>query len=440
MMEYLQLVITHGAPTTNLTFAGDLVGLMSMVIEYHDAFAGFSRPPSVLGNTGGAAVVGPGGSMETFDGKAGVKVAIGTTTGGYVGPWLFTFEPTTECPELDLRQTGRCYHVETYPDPANNVFFVPKVTVGVCPTGPGQGPTGVSHPKADFGTELLPPGAPWPSDCMYHSTAMNSWLGREAGPLGRLAARAYDFLRPQPLHAVDAGESGLLGEFSLVGGVLPIEFDENFEDNNPGAFPNGTLPTVGEPWAVVVDHPGYINVQNGFGNLTSNVIVLSQALGNCAACPDVILLAALNGSTAGTLGSFHVTWSSVQGKPSVKEAPFVVRSTTGAEIARLSYISEASSRVLKFNGATVGNWTKDVAQHFRITINLQTSAEIGNPFKTFLEIKDASGNYQLVRGPVDFVTPGETTLGVVGYFLSGIDAGIIGADNIVVRRRPDSNP
>ena len=444
MHEYLQLIVTYGAPTNNTTRANDLIGLMSMMIEFHDGVVGFTRPAAVLGNTGGAADVGGGGNMETFDGKAGVKVATGTTAGGYGGPWLFTFEPITNlslCPPTDLRQTGRCYHVETYPDPAVGDFFSPKITVGLCPTGAGQGPTGVSHPKAGFGTELLPAGDRWPHDCMYHTAAIDSWLGRDAGPLGRLLARTYDFLRPQPLHAVDAGESGLLGEFSVVGGVLPVELDDNFDDNSFGDFLNGTLPTVGEPWAVVANSPGYVQVQDGLADLTGKVIVLNQAGGNCAnTCPEVSLLGTVLGGSSATLGSFQISWSSVQTKSSAKDAPFVVRSTTGAEIARLSYVADGSSTILKFNNATVGTWTRNVAQHFRITINLQTSADIGNPHKAFLEIKDASGNYQPVAGPVDFVTTGETTLGVVGYVLKGIDAGVVGADNIIVRRRADSNP
>ena len=442
MHEYLQLIVTYGAPTNNTTRAGDLIGLMSMMIEFHDGFVGFTRPAAVLGNTGGAADVGSGGNMETFDGKAGVKVATGTTAGGYAGPWLFTFEPITnltDCPPTDLRQTGRCYHVETYPDPAEGIFFSPKVTVGLCPTGPGQGPTGVSHPKTGFGTELLPPGSAWPDDCMYHTAAIDGWLGREAGPLGRLLARTYDYLRPQPLHAVDAGESGLLGEFSVIGGVLPVEFDDNFDNENIGTFADGTSPTIGEPWDVMAEHPGYVEVQNSLGNLTGKVIVVSQALGNCSTCPAVSLVGTVRNSTTQLLGGFEITWSAVQSKPSVKEAPFIVRTTSGAEIARLSYVSSGpGANILRYNGNNVGSWVKNEPQHFKIIVNLNTSAAIGNPFTTTLQMKDAAGVYQTLAGPAIF-TPQEA-LGSFGYILSGIDAGVVGADNFIVRRRADSNP
>jgi len=165
--------------------------------------------------------------------------------------------------------------------------------------------------------------------------------------------------------------------------------------------------------------------------------VLSQAQGNCAQCPVFKLLGTrVNPSPTDTIGSYEVTWQSLQNKPSVKEAPFVVLSHTGAEIARLSYVTESSQNRLRYNGAIVmsgGNpvtWTTNVHQDFKITVNLLTTNG-QNSYRTSLAINNTT-----VVSNVPFVNSAKT-MATIGYVLSGIDAGIIGADNFLVRRLAD---
>jgi hypothetical protein len=60
-----------------------------------------------------------------------------------------------------------------------------------------------------------------------------------------------------------------------------------------------------------------------------------------------------------------------------------------------------------------------------------------NNHTTTLAIRDANNDYQTVAGPVPFKTAGQTTMSTIGYVLTGIDAGVIAADNFLVRRLAD---
>ena len=441
LMQYLQQTIDFSTASK----AGQIVSLWSSVIMFHDGVEDFLRDASVLGSTGGAKVIAPGQSMTTFDGLAGVKLDPNTRVNGetsITGLHLFTFTPVTdllECPSTSLDLTGRCYLLEVYP---HDAAWTPKVTVGLCPMFHGQGTHAVGHEDNGFGTELLPSGDPFPVHCAQIASAMDSWLGRKAGPLGRMVARAYDYLRPRPLFAIDAGESGLLGEFSLIGGVLPIVFDDNFDNENDGPFVSGT-PTIGDNWEVVVEHPGTVEIMNGYESLLASVygkvLVVSQALGNCADCPTVSVLGTrVSNDTLETIGSYQITWSSLQAKPSVKEAPFVVRSHNGVEIARLAYVSVGPAKEFRYNGTQVSlngtpvNWVEDVHQDFRLTVNLDTKS--GTDWTTSLEIK-INGVYTLVASGT--MPPG-SSLRKFGYYLDGIDAGIIATDLFHARRLADN--
>jgi len=142
----------------------------------------------------------------------------------------------------------------------------------------------------------------------------------------------------------------------------------------------------------------------------------------------------VNSAQTETVGSYKVTWQSVQTKPNVKEAPFVVLNDAGAEIARLSYVTESSVNKLLFTagGVTtnVGAWVQNVHQDFEITVNLTTL----NP-ATSNRVSLTINGIPVATNPN--VIPNATTLKQIGYVLTGIDAGIIGADNFRVVRQSD---
>jgi hypothetical protein len=302
----------------------------------------------------------------------------------------------------------------------------------------------VTHFQAGYGTEVLPPGATFPWDvshtCAQTHTFLDTWLGRTGGPLGRALARGLDVLRPQPLFAYDAGESGRFRFTTPFGGGLRVVFEEAFTDNALGTFPNQTDPDVGDnasSWFVNAPSPGYIQVQDGSilapnGGLPGNVIVLNQALGACKkSCPTFSLLGTrVNPTPADDIGTYEVTWKSMQTKPNIKEAPFVLLSASGQEIARLSYVSQSNQNRILYNGTnTQVLWTQNVAQSFKIIVRLDDDDASNNDFTTDLYINDV-----LVLSNVLFKTQNQTTFNTIGYQLAGVDAGIMAADDFLVKR------
>jgi hypothetical protein len=361
-----------------------------------------------------------GESMLTWDGRAGLIA--GGTLG--MGAHLYTFEPSTVCDDATaLRPNGgnTCYEVKDYP---HETSYSPPATVGICLHG-GSTTSSIGHAKSGFGTEVLPLSGEFPAGCLHTASALDSWLGRDAGPLGRAVARAYDYLRPRTLFADDAGVGGFLRDFSPVGGFFNSIFSEDFND----AIANG--PDVGDSLVAVATTPGYIQLASGLGNLTDSVVVLSQAQGNCANCPVFSLLGTrANATVNDTVGTYEVTWQSLQNKPNIKEAPFFVINAAGDTIAKLAYSTESNVNNLRFNGAIVGSWTQNVAQTFTITVNLTML----DPTKSNRIALSINGTEVVPLTP----SANARTLRKIGYVLTGIDAGIIASDNWKITRKSDS--
>jgi hypothetical protein len=416
------------------------------------------RPSTLVAGTedgdrsGGAAVLDPAGvlAMATFDGQAGVMISSDQDPDG---PHLFTLDPSG-CPATSLKKaTDDCYNIQVYPPVPQ---WSPKINIGMCihgggtPDGSGPPDAAIIHGASSTYTEVLPTGAafPWgPSfpSCVLTHSFLDGWLGREAGPLGRAVAKALDYLKPRSLLADDAGESGLGLFTSPFGGASTSLFSHDFDSL--------TGPDVGDALVAMATPPGYIQIQNDIPAYPGeNVVVLSQAQGNCAGCPVFSLLGTrVNSTIAEDDGSYEVTWSSVQTKPNIKEAPFVVLNAAGAEIARLSYVTISNVNKLQFKyltnvgcppgppGATclktedVGLWTQNQKQDFKITVNLNTLG--GVPANTVSISGSAVTNPITNKKAVN-----ATSLMKIGYLLTGIDAGIIASDKWNVVRIPDATP
>jgi hypothetical protein len=379
--------------------------------------------------------------MTTFDGQAGLELPLNPTS-PLSAPHLFTWQPVADnqCDSgTSLRITGKCYDVTDYPDGGT---YSPPAVITLCLRAEHHGPSGIGHARTGFGTEVLPP-VDKSFSCSHDETALNSWLGRQ-GTLGRALAHAYDYLRPRTLLADDAGVSGSIGEFSLVGGVLNDIFADDF--NDPDDFNDGSdVPDLGDAWTISATSPGYIQIQDGLGDLTGGVVVLSQAQGNCSNCPTFRLLGTrVNASQGETIGTYEVSWQSLQNKPNVKEAPIVVLngSNNNNEIARLSYMTITSQNRLIFtvrNGnqvqtIDVGPWVQNVHQDFAIAVNLTTL----NPAVAHTVSLSIDGTP--VPQAQNIPASRATSLKQVGYVLTGIDAGIIASDNWRVTRLADIPP
>ena len=173
--------------------------------------------------------------------------------------------------------------------------------------------------------------------------------------------------------------------------------------------------------------PFSIAVQSSLGDLTTKPVVLNQAGGNCTLCGGLELTgtATTPPEVDATSGVYIVRWTSLQSKPSSKEAPIVIRSAAGLEVARLSYRTVSSTRILAYNSVTLPvAWAQSVAQSFEVVVDLATKT-------TSLRIDGAPvAGFQAVP----FVNAAATDVGTIGAEFSGIDAGIVGWDNISITK------
>jgi hypothetical protein len=119
----------------------------------------------------------------------------------------------------------------------------------------------------------------------------------------------------------------------------------------------------------------------------------------------------------------------LEAKPSVKGAPFVLRGSNGGRLATLTYKSEQNqANNLYYNGVVVASWVQNVNQSFLITADLAaktTSLSING-----VPVTGAQNVPFQDSKTTDFIT--------VAAEFSGIDAGIVGWDNISVARLADS--
>jgi hypothetical protein len=469
LTDYIEAMIGFSDAPTNVNRADSLVNLLARVTQFATDTA-VVRSASIFQLQGGAAVLTPGEVMTTWNNQARLEIQLGTN---HSGPHLWTFEPkpSVDCDNTtSLLVTGNCYQVHDYPD--ETTAYDPPFIITLChPSGAGPGvgvPSAVGHQTAAGsafrGKAEVLEEVTVAFECSHSTAAIDSWLGRKAGPLGRALAKAYDYLRPQPLFADDAGESGLGLFTSLFGEVLNNIFSDNFNDaaafnaqsNNP---PVADSPDLGDGnWLFKAQSPGYIRIQDALGDMApgtdTGVVVLSQGQGACTNCPTYRLLGTRkNAADEDTIGSYAVSWQSLQNKPNVKEAPFVILNSisnntnnhnTNIEIARLSYVTVNSQNKLLFTvrgdnstpDATfdVGAWVRDSSQTFVVTVNLTT---LDPAFSRKVSLSIDGVDIATVQ---NVPAPKAIKLKQIGYVLAGIDAGIIASDNWVITRLSDIPP
>ena len=453
--------------------AGDLVSLLAQVTAFATGLAEV-RSASIFQSQGGAAVLSPGESMTTWNHQARLEVQAATLPDITVPSrsHLWTFEPAPgQCAGItSLRVTGNCYQIHDYPDEGTTAYDPPFIVTLCHPShsGPGESNAGIGHqvtaPGAFNGKAEVLQEVVVPTFVCEHSEA-NSWLRREAGPLGRAVATAYDFLRPRPLFALDAGESGLGLFTSLFGEVLNDVFKDDFNDPTtfnaqvsqpPPAVVTDT-PDLGDGnWTFKSQTPGYIRIQSALGDMSGgDVLAISQGQGACTNCPVFRLLGTRIGAADG-IGSYRITWTSLQSQPSVKEAPFVILNAispnnnshnTNLEIARLSYVTVPPSQnkllfTVRGDGVSVpdttfdvGNWVRDVSQKFTVTVNLTMLNSSLNQ-----TISLSIGDPPVPTAVVNRYAPKATSLKQIGYVLAGIDAGVIGSKTWTITRLSDVPP
>ena len=281
--------------------------------------------------------------------------------------------------------------------------------------------------------------------------------------LDRLASRAAVLIGPKSLYAGHATTSGTYSSLpkSPIGPVDPRTFFGTFTAFAPGTRLDLLTPPqpsdAGQWTTLFATPPGTITVLSSIGDATlgflagSKPVVLSQGGGACgtvgnASCGMLTLEGTVTGPPAVT-GIYRVTWKSLQNQPAPKFAPIDVRDSVGNVLARVSYSTEASSRVLRYNatgpgtGQLVGTWKVGVVQEFVLTIDLNS---LNTPDAISLTITAPTGTTSAcpVTSPcvsLDYFNfPNvATNLYHITADFDGIDSGTLAWDDIEILRLPD---
>ncbi|MBA3340439.1 MAG: hypothetical protein H0T48_01235 [Gemmatimonadaceae bacterium] len=437
MLTYVQFTIDQEAGGTTLTpsgFASPAAGTVShwnSVFAYVD-YPAPGLPATVLESTGAAKVIPA--TATTAEVSIAQKAALKYSPQSTADPigHLFSIYPLPDncLTGTNLEQTGKCFEFSA--SPAVSPGF--DVQVGICQPldealhGNMPALAHLVSGKTEI-TEPTPSAYPSLSFCNGTSTtgSMGDGLGGAARRLASLVKSAFTVRRAYAAHGGLGGISG--GGLSPFGGVDLLVFSADFS-STAGLPPEA--PNVGTWLKAEATPPGSILVQASLGTLTNSPVVLSQGGGNCSTCGGLDLWGGLNSSSASIVASdglYRVEWSSLQDGPTLKGAPFVLRSSTGAEIARLVYSSQSGQDLLTYNGnIPAGGWIRHAAQRFTILVNLNTRT-------TSLSIGG-----QPVAGAQDqpFVSASALDLASVRAEFTGIDSGIMGWDDISVQRLADN--
>jgi hypothetical protein len=360
--------------------------------------------------------------------KAEMKVP--QQTGASNRGHLFVIYPTI-CPVNNIfGQSADCYEFASFP---RETPFNPPLTIGICtPENLGFDVPKLGHYENGELVILQTLQYPSPTFCDTPTTSVPRYgATRFLYKFNQLASSFFGVKRAYASH-------GGLGDDNIgfLSPFVPVEtrmFKATFTGNAVGTSPTvGALPDPDKGYwtKVLAQPPGSILVQNSLADISSKPVVLNQAGGNCNAnCGGLDLWGQLKTADGTTnmvsSGKYSIAWTSVQTQPSPKNAPIVIRTSGGSEIARLAYSRETSFNRLRYNGAIVGAWTRNVAQNFRIEL------DFGQARTSKLYIN----NTLVATVPLG---SGATDLSKIQAEFSGIDSGIVGWDNITIDRLPDN--
>jgi hypothetical protein len=431
VLTYVDAMLTQeNPPISDATRAGIVVSDWTTVYQYA-GYTGQDVPGvsvAVLQTAGGAGVINldVGGTVTTHDHLAAVLVPGQHRTGSV----LFTIEPTTPgCFQTNLGKVGTCYE---FGDSPSAEPYAPRLRFGICAT---TDPSVLDeHLKLrlahQHGTTFsvltrFPP----PATVLCGDVASTSWLQKYGGPLGRLVARAAGLFVPHTLYASHGGLGGEDAGASPVGGVASQIFDADFSNDTPGTSP--VSPLVGT-WntPIPAPPPSTVLVQASIGNLTDRPVVINQAGGACQHCGTLLFTgtATNSGAAPANTGSYYVEFDALQDQPSPKDGPLVSRGANGREIARVAFRNVSSNRHIWFDDQDTGtSWTTDVSLHFKITFDFDASPKTASLEINGVTVVDPRPLYAK-QGAVG------SDLSSLGWELTGIDAGVMGWDNVRVYR------
>lgn len=432
MLAYVQFTIDQhklgNVKTPGAGTAGDAVLThWDYAFPYVD-YPSPNLPSSVFGPEGAAGVITQTtANRELAAENAAITVPIQLPAGDQ-RPHLFVIHPLDDdcLAGTNLAQTGPCFEFASFPTVSPE--FDPKVKVGICQLVEEDENLEAAAPALGHltgGFVRIPSQQQYPTFCDHSDVAdAGSWSGGFGAFARRLAFVTRSAIGVTPLYAVHGGLGGLGKGLSPFGGVDLMVFEASLTEGPIGGPPTAD---AGD-WVMEVTRPGSVTVQSGLGAYEGRLIVMRQGGGNCAACGGLLLRGNLFDaaeSSGASIGTYEVAWTSLQDKPGVKGAPFVLRGSDGLEIARLTYLTTKTNKnALHYNGVEVGSWVRYQPQEFLIRVNLDTK-------KTTLFI-----NGTAVVSNADFVEDAGN-LATIGAEYAGIDSGVMGWAEITVQRVAD---
>lgn len=389
--------------------------------------------------------------------------AIGKKYGTTYDSYLFTIAPVanSECQKENLRFHGPCHDFSVNPA---TTFKPPYVTLATCIAD--ESLVVESHrylhaiptpSAADNGTlvKVLPTAATplalacanTPSNFLAMAPASTGVFASAWRGLGGAAARVLDVFAPRPLFAIHTTSSSTSTlPRSPVGIVDPLILGETWEAFPTGALAGSYTAEWGGKWFAFATAPGSITVQSSFLGHAGRTVVLDQAGGNCSQnCGGLQLTAAIDSLPA--TGVYRLSWLSVEDAPTAKLAPFVLRSsprlstpadTLGDTVAVVAYRSKSSADKIVFITAhgtdVVASWRRGVWQKLVVDVDL------GARTATLTVLAQDGVTVLGQAGPFTFVSTNAKDLRRIAAEFSGIDAGVVGWDEIDARRIADRLP
>ncbi|HEX2721425.1 MAG TPA: hypothetical protein VHM24_00805 [Gemmatimonadaceae bacterium] len=451
LLEYVRFILTQW-PTAILTpVSGDKETNFLAHIDAVFLYVGYPAPALPHSSNGGP--LGPDGGLKVIsqtDTDRELRVPDAALTlpvqdgAGDARAHLFALFPDpSACTLENLDQVGPCYEAASYP--SVSPLWSPKIKVGVCvPVSEGDPEASAANIPAlghlTGGVTEIAGNLPYPADCGTHvAENTGSWSGGIGGIVTRLAWFGKRAFGVNTAYAAHSGLGGVGEGLSPWIGVDLEVFNAPVDvgPNVIGAFPAPPETGAWDP-ASFATPPGSIEVKSSLGTYGSPLIVMRHAGGACTKKCGGLLLRANLFSASGVPaqnGIYEVTFLAIQDFPSVKDGPFVATDAEGRELGRVSFVTRNAKRQLIMNyhpttgaGLVVGEWQRDVPQTFKFVINLNAGSK---SFTLFV------GN-ETTGHTAPFENPAASSLAHLAFDAQGIDAGLMGWDNIHVQRLPDN--
>jgi hypothetical protein len=456
MLSYVQLTINKAA--IYLTGGANnalTVAHWNSVFAYVNVFAP-NLDTTVLSLKGGAAVVvnplaGDSAEVRTVGPYAGIKIYHQDSTGD-PRTHLITINPNprpgTCITGTNLTQHGPCFEFSANP---HLTKWDPRVVLGICQdtttlpfSVPGAIIAALGHQPTLTGAATIIAYRTYPQFCGHEpGFEVGSWTGGFRGIKTRLAYLLNKAFAPERAYAGHSGIGGTGGGISPFAGVDRKIFYATSSSSALNLPPDSLSPERGKWTTIFAKSPGTILVQNGLGDLTGKVIVLSQAGGNCdKKCGGLELtgtVTSANSLTAST-GVYDILFDAVNDAPTVKKAPIVLQSTTGDSLAVITFATKSNQNQIFFNKdlTPVANWVQHVHQNFHLVVDFFTTPTAPTVSLTIISPLPGGGSDTTeVPGRPFLDGAAATNIGAISAKFTGIDSGIFGWDNISIERRPD---